>query len=72
VVCNAAVELVGGPDEYLFGEEKALLEVIEGNTPLPRIVPPFDYDERYRLKRPDWTFEEDRPEHPGRPGVRNP
>ena len=35
------MELVGGPDEYLFGEEKALLEVIEGNPPLPRIVPPF-------------------------------
>ena len=34
-------ELVGGPDEYLFGEEKALLEVIEGSPPLPRIVPPF-------------------------------
>jgi NADH-quinone oxidoreductase subunit F len=37
----APVELVGGPDEYLFGEEKALLEVIEGNPPLPRIIPPF-------------------------------
>jgi NADH-quinone oxidoreductase subunit F len=35
------VEVVFGPDEYLFGEEKALLEVIEGNVPLPRIVPPF-------------------------------
>ncbi len=35
------IELVGGPDEYLFGEEKALLEVVEGNPPLPRIVPPF-------------------------------
>jgi NADH-quinone oxidoreductase subunit F len=35
------VELATGPDEYLFGEEKALLEVIEGNPPLPRIVPPF-------------------------------
>jgi NADH-quinone oxidoreductase subunit F len=35
------IEVVGGPDEYLFGEEKALLEVIEGNPPLPRIVPPF-------------------------------
>ncbi|MDQ4005902.1 MAG: SLBB domain-containing protein [Actinomycetota bacterium] len=35
------VELVEGPDEYLFGEEKALLEVIEGNPPLPRTVPPF-------------------------------
>ena len=35
------VELVTGPDEYLFGEEKALLEVIEGNDPLPRVVPPW-------------------------------
>jgi NADH-quinone oxidoreductase subunit F len=35
------MELVQGPDEYLFGEEKALLEVIEGNDPLPRIVPPW-------------------------------
>jgi NADH-quinone oxidoreductase subunit F len=35
------LEVVGGPDEYLFGEEKALLEVIEGNPPLPRIIPPF-------------------------------
>jgi NADH-quinone oxidoreductase subunit F len=37
----AAVELTPGPDEYLFGEEKALLEVIEGNGPLPRVVPPW-------------------------------
>jgi NADH:ubiquinone oxidoreductase subunit F (NADH-binding) len=36
-----AVEVVPGPDEYLFGEEKALLEVIEGNDPLPRILPPY-------------------------------
>lgn len=35
------IELTLGPDEYLFGEEKALLEVIEGNDPLPRIVPPW-------------------------------
>ena len=35
------MELIQGPDEYLFGEEKALLEVIEGNEPLPRIVPPW-------------------------------
>jgi NADH-quinone oxidoreductase subunit F len=35
------IQVVPGPDEYLFGEEKALLEVIEGNDPLPRIVPPY-------------------------------
>jgi NADH:ubiquinone oxidoreductase subunit F (NADH-binding) len=38
---DLTVELIGGPDEYLFGEEKALLEVIEGNLPLPRTIPPF-------------------------------
>jgi NADH:ubiquinone oxidoreductase subunit F (NADH-binding) len=38
---GVAVELVAGPDEYLFGEEKALLEVVEGNDPLPRIFPPY-------------------------------
>ncbi len=37
------IELVLGPDEYLFGEEKALLEVIEGEDPLPRLLPPYIY-----------------------------
>ncbi|MDQ3932778.1 MAG: SLBB domain-containing protein [Actinomycetota bacterium] len=36
------VEVVLGPDEYLFGEEKAMLEVIEGKLPLPRILPPYE------------------------------
>jgi NADH:ubiquinone oxidoreductase subunit F (NADH-binding) len=35
------VTVVAGPEEYLFGEEKALLEVIEGNEPLPRWLPPY-------------------------------
>jgi NADH-quinone oxidoreductase subunit F len=35
--------LVEGPDEYLFGEEKALLEVIEGREPLPRMLPPYQH-----------------------------
>jgi len=38
---NCTVTIVAGPDEYLFGEEKAMLEVIEGNEPLPRWLPPF-------------------------------
>ena len=33
--------IVLGPDEYLFGEEKAMLEVIEGKAPLPRLLPPY-------------------------------
>ncbi|MGI8662145.1 MAG: NADH-ubiquinone oxidoreductase-F iron-sulfur binding region domain-containing protein [Acidimicrobiales bacterium] len=30
-----------GPSEYLFGEETALLESIDGRPPFPRIAPPF-------------------------------
>ncbi len=35
------IELVLGPDEYLYGEEKGLLEVIEGGPPAPRVYPPY-------------------------------
>ncbi len=38
---DAPVTLIAGPEEYLFGEEKGLLEVIEGNDPLPRWLPPY-------------------------------
>jgi NADH:ubiquinone oxidoreductase subunit F (NADH-binding) len=37
------VTVVSGPDEYLFGEEKAMLEVIEGKPPLPRWFPPYEH-----------------------------
>lgn len=37
------VTIVAGPDEYLFGEEKAMLEVIEGKPPLPRWFPPYEH-----------------------------
>jgi NADH:ubiquinone oxidoreductase subunit F (NADH-binding) len=30
-----------GPDEYLYGEESALLEAIQGGHPFPRVVPTF-------------------------------
>jgi len=30
-----------GPNEYLYGEETALLETIDGRYPFPRIAPPF-------------------------------
>ncbi|MGQ0837226.1 NADH-ubiquinone oxidoreductase-F iron-sulfur binding region domain-containing protein [Actinokineospora sp.] len=35
------IQLVFGPDEYLLGEEKAAIEVIECAAPLPRIFPPY-------------------------------
>ncbi|MDJ0769127.1 MAG: NADH-ubiquinone oxidoreductase-F iron-sulfur binding region domain-containing protein [Ilumatobacter sp.] len=37
------VVVVRGPDHYLYGEETALLEVIEGEEPLPRHLPPYQY-----------------------------
>ena len=40
---DVPITVVGGPDEYLFGEEKALLEVIEGKPPLPRLLPPYEH-----------------------------
>jgi NADH:ubiquinone oxidoreductase subunit F (NADH-binding) len=33
--------VVEGPSEYLYGEETALLEVVDGREPFPRIAPPF-------------------------------
>jgi NADH-quinone oxidoreductase subunit F len=30
-----------GPEEYLYGEETALLETLDGRYPFPRIAPPF-------------------------------
>jgi NADH-quinone oxidoreductase subunit F len=40
---DLVVNVVEGPDEYLYGEEKALLEVIEGREPLPRLLPPWQH-----------------------------
>ncbi len=39
----AGIELTvfDGPNEYLFGEETALLESIDGRAPLPRLAPPY-------------------------------
>ncbi|MBI5089913.1 MAG: SLBB domain-containing protein [Actinobacteria bacterium] len=37
-----SVNIVEGPDDYLYGEEKALLEVIEGRDALPRLLPPYE------------------------------
>jgi NADH-quinone oxidoreductase subunit F len=40
---SVPIELVLGPEDYLFGEEKALLEVIEGGPAMPREadLPPY-------------------------------
>lgn len=38
---GVAMSVVAGPSEYLFGEETALLEVLDGRPPFPRLAPPF-------------------------------
>jgi len=38
---SVPITIVPGPDEYLFGEETGMLQVIEGDAPLPRLVPPY-------------------------------
>jgi NADH-quinone oxidoreductase subunit F len=38
---EVAVTLFDGPSEYLFGDETALLEAIDGRPPFPRIAPPY-------------------------------
>jgi NADH-quinone oxidoreductase subunit F len=35
------VGVVAGPSEYLYGEETALLEVVDGRPPFPRVAPPY-------------------------------
>jgi NADH:ubiquinone oxidoreductase subunit F (NADH-binding) len=45
---GVGLEVFEGPDEYLYGEESALLEAIDGRYPFPRIAPPF----RRGIERP--------------------
>jgi NADH:ubiquinone oxidoreductase subunit F (NADH-binding) len=33
--------VLDGPSEYLYGEETALLEVLNGRPPFPRVAPPY-------------------------------
>ncbi|MBP7406783.1 MAG: hypothetical protein KA973_17900, partial [Candidatus Microthrix sp.] len=57
------VTVVTGPEEYLFGEEKALLEVIEGNEPLPRWLPPFLHGLFATAPQLGWESAESEPGH---------
>jgi NADH:ubiquinone oxidoreductase subunit F (NADH-binding) len=38
---GVTIDVVTGPDSYLYGEETALLEVIDGREPFPRVAPPW-------------------------------
>ena len=65
------ISLVLGPDEYLFGEEKALLEVIEGHDPLPRLLPPYEHGLFATDIQTGWQSV-DEPTRPGAAGLPNP
>lgn len=41
IASDVTIEIVRGPDSYLYGEETALIEVIAGRQPFPRVAPPF-------------------------------
>jgi NADH:ubiquinone oxidoreductase subunit F (NADH-binding) len=40
-VDGVEIEVFEGPSEYLYGEETALLEVLDGRAPFPRLAPPY-------------------------------
>jgi NADH:ubiquinone oxidoreductase subunit F (NADH-binding) len=49
------VQVVLGPDHYLFGEETGLLQVIEGEAPLPRNIPPYIHGLFATVPTSGWT-----------------
>ena len=63
---DCGVRIVAGPDEYLFGEEKAMLEVIEGNEPLPRLLPPYEHGLFATAPQTGWQAKDPEPGHHGR------
>lgn len=40
-VHDVSIRLAFGPSSYLFGEESAMLEVVDGRPPMPRVTPPY-------------------------------
>jgi NADH:ubiquinone oxidoreductase subunit F (NADH-binding) len=62
---NCTITIVGGPEEYLYGEETALLEVIEGKDPLPRVLRPFEHGLFATAPQLGWTSTEPEPGHSG-------
>jgi len=65
ILSDVRVRVVTGPEEYLFGEEKALLEVIEGNEPLPRWLPPYIHGLYATSPQLGWQSHEPEPGHHG-------
>ncbi|HTJ75812.1 MAG TPA: NADH-ubiquinone oxidoreductase-F iron-sulfur binding region domain-containing protein [Acidimicrobiales bacterium] len=66
------VNVATGPDEYLFGEEKAMLEVIEGKPPLPRLLPPYEQGLFATGSQAGWEAVPREPGHGPEPDIANP
>jgi NADH-quinone oxidoreductase subunit F len=49
------IQVVLGPDHYLFGEETGLLQVVEGDAPLPRNLPPYIHGLFASVPTEGWT-----------------
>ncbi len=45
---SVPVEIIGGPDSYLAGQETALISVLNGGRPVPTFVPPRPSDRGVR------------------------
>ncbi len=65
LVGDVPIEIVEGPDEYLFGEETGALEVIEGNDPLPRVLRPYQHGLFATAPQLGWVSHEQSPGHAG-------
>ena len=72
LIGEVPITLVTGPEEYLFGEEKALLEVIEGEDPLPRVLPPYLYGLFATSPQLGWSAGVDRSTDGSAPPAANP
>jgi NADH-quinone oxidoreductase subunit F len=68
ICTECRITVVAGPDEYLFGEEKAMLEVIEGNAPLPRLFPPYEHGLFATAPQTGWVAKDPEPGHTHRTG----
>ncbi|MGH9182290.1 MAG: NADH-ubiquinone oxidoreductase-F iron-sulfur binding region domain-containing protein [Acidimicrobiales bacterium] len=69
LVGEVPIHLVTGPDHYLYGEEKGLLQAIEGDAPLPRLFPPYIHGLFATAPQMGWSA---RPGTGGEPASSNP
>lgn len=55
LTADIPVTIVPGPDSYLFGEETALLQAIQGEPAAPRLMPPYIQGVFASVPNIDWS-----------------